>query len=98
MKTVKKKAVRRRNLVLGALLLSVLLAALASVTVAQNGIAAASSEELTVYDPFRFVRTPVASDVSLSGTAVSTVVSVVARPAIRVPVRAPMRSAFHPIY
>jgi len=98
MKTVKKKAVRRRNLVLGALLLSVLLAALASVTVAQNGIATTSSEELTVYDPFRFVRTSVASDVSLSGTTVTTVVSLVARPAIRVPVRAPMRSAFHPIY
>jgi len=97
MKTVKKRAVRRRNLVLGALLLSVLLAALASVTVAQNGIAT-SSEELTVYDPFRFVRTPVASDVSFSGATESTVVSVVARPAIRVPVRAPMRSAFHPIY
>jgi len=100
MKAVTERAGWKRRVVLALVLLSMVLATLGSVAVAAPAEATKSSSvQLTVYDPFRCVRTPVASDVSITTTVVeSAVVPVVARPVIRVPVRPPLRSAFHPVY
>jgi hypothetical protein len=98
MKTVTETVVRKKSVLLVVMLLSVLLAAWGSVALAAENGDAKSTVQLTIYDPFRCVRTPVASDVSIGVTVESTAVSVAARPVIRVPVRAPLRSAFHPVY
>ena len=98
MRTVKTKTVQKRNVVLAAVLLSVLLAALGSVAFAAPASSTTKSTErgLVFFDPFRIRTILVAAELDDIGVQ-SAVVSQL-RPPIRLPLRPPLRSAFRPIY
>ena len=98
MKMVKTKTIQMRNVVLVAVLLSILLAALGSVAFAApvSSTTKSSQRGLVFFDPFRIRTILVAAE--LDDIGVQSIVVSELRPPIRLPLRPPLRSAFRPIY
>lgn len=95
MKKPMKRPIRRRNVVLFAVLLGLTLAWASSIALAQPASSASSQGKVTMIDPFSMSIITVPYN-PMSPGAVREAVLITPRARVRVPGRLPFRSAFHP--
>lgn len=93
----KKQAVRRRNMVLVAMMLGVLLVSAGSIALAAPETSSASQKETTIIDPYAIKIVAVSGEM-VSVQAIGAAVRRTPRNLVRVPVRPAVRSPFRPLY